>query len=424
MEKSNENKLNQQDSNLKNQGQNFSSIPSQSSNRNLKIVVGVLIVLLVGALGVVGYYDFINNKDISQTEQLAPTNNQNVSQTTETPNSQSGHLPVVIYMQQVKTISNGSRTWPTVKILRKVGNEEPEILAEVGKVGEYPNNFKLSPDNKFLLVNLESKLQILNLTTKELKDLFIPKRQVLSVSYSPDEKQLFIWDQKYAPTDGNNSYYVHLFTLADQKDQIIKQGSNASAFFGSVWRNDNKVILNEALGEFSRPWYFDLNNNQMFKTMVDFASGFTSESGKAMAVVKDSVVDVCNDFSGSASSVYNIIDPVSGNILGTIGGSGNRVSVLAISSDDEEAVYQAEKPWTNRDDCSKTPERNYYKVQISSGKVTKLSNVADVLKSWNVNYVGATAEYDYNKSTWSIFINGQPIITSDKELRLVGQFFN
>jgi hypothetical protein len=424
MENSNDNKLNQQGSNLENQGQNFSGISPQGSNRNLKIIIGVLIIVLVGALGAAGYYVFKNNKNISQTEQPTPTNNQNVSQTTETPNSQAEHLPVVIYTQQVKTTDNGSRTWPTVRILRKVGNTEPEILAEVGKVGEYPNNFQLSPDNKFLLVNLESKLQILNLATKELKDLFIPKRQVLSVSYSPDAKQLFIWDQKYAPTDGNNSYHAHLFTLADQKDQIIKQGSNASTFFGSVWRNDNKVILNEALGEFSRPWYFDLNNNQMSKSTGNFASGLTSESGKAMAVVKDSVGDVCNDFSGSASSVYNIIDPVSGNISGTIGGSGNRVSVLAISSDDKEAVYQAEKPWTNRDDCSKTPERNYYKVQISSGQATKLSNVADVLKSWNVNYIGVTAEYDYNKSTWSILINGQPIITSDKELRLAGQFYN
>jgi hypothetical protein len=423
MENSNDNKLNQQDSNLENQGQSFSNIPPQGSNRNLKIIIGVLIVLLVGTLGVAGYYVF-KNKNISQTEQPTPTDNQNVSQATETPNSQAEHLPVVIYTQQVKTTNNGSRTWPTVRILRKVGDLEPEVLAEVGKVGEHPNDFQLSPDNKFLLVNLESKLQILNLSTKELKDLFIPKRQVLSVSYSPDAKQLFIWDQKYAPTEGNNSYYVHLFTLADQKDQIIKQGTNASPFFGSVWRSDNKVILSEARGEFSRPWYFDLSNNQMSKTPGNFVCGLISKSGKAMAVVKDQVGDVCNDFGGSTYSIYNVIDPVSGNILGTIGGSGNIVSVLAFSSDDKEAVYQAEKPWTNRDDCNKTPERNYYKVQISSGQATKLSNVADVLKSWNVNYVGATAEYDYNKSTWSILVNSQPIITSDKELRLVGQFYN
>lgn len=419
MEYPNDNKLNQPS--VENQGQNFSNMSPQNSSRNLKIIIGVLVVLLIVALGIAGFYIF-RDKNVSQNEQPTPTNNQNTSQATETPKSE--HSPVVIYTQQIKTTNNGSRTWPTVRILQKVGDAAPEILAEVGKVGEYPIDYQLSPDNKFLLVNLESKLQILNLATKELKDLFIPKRQVLSVSYSPDAKQLFIWDQKYAPRDGDNSYYVHLFTLANQKDQILKQGTNAAPFFGSVWRSDNKIVLSEAHGEFSTPWYFDLANNQISKTPGSFVSGLVSQSGKTMAVVKDSVGDVCDDFGASAFSVYNIIDPVSGGILGTIGGSGNRVSVLAFSSDDKEALYVAEKPWTNRDDCNKNAEKNYYKVEISSGQAAKLSNVSDVLKSWDVNYVGATAGYDYNKSTWSISVSGQPIITSDKELRLAGQFYN
>jgi len=419
MEYPNGNKLNQPS--VENQGQKFSNMPPQNSSGNLKIITGVLVVLLIVALGTAGFYIF-RNKNVSQNEQPTPVNNQNTSQVTETPKSE--RSPVVIYTQQIKTTDNGSRTWPTVRILQKVGDAAPEILAEVGKVGEYPSGYQLSPDNKFLLVNLQSKLQILNLATKELKDLFIPKIQVLGVSYSPDAKQLFIWDQKDTPGDGNNSYYVHLLTLANQKDQILKQGTSAKPFSVSVWRSDNKVVLNEEGGEISRPWYFDLTNNQISKTPGSFASGLVSQSGKAMAVVKDSVSDVCNDFSGSAFSVYNIIDPVSGSILGTIGGSGNRVSVLAFSPDDKEALYVAEKPWTNRDDCNKNAEKNYYKVEISSGQAAKLSNVSDVLKSWGTNYVGATADYDYSKSTWSISVNGQPIITSDKELGLAGQFYN
>src|SRR3989344_2602074 len=118
-----------------------------------------------------------------------------------------------------------SRLWPTEKILRKVGGATPETLAEVGKVGEYPNNYKLNPDKKFLLINLGSKLQILDLTTKELKDLFIPKGVVGSMSYSPDGTQLFIWDDKYLPQDGNNRYYIHRFTISSRKDEILKQGT-------------------------------------------------------------------------------------------------------------------------------------------------------------------------------------------------------
>jgi len=421
MEYLNNNKNNQQNNEADNPRQNFSSMPPQYSNRNLKILVGVLIVLLAIGVGVAGCYIF-RNKTAPKNEQPNPTNNQSVSPATKTPVTE--HAPVIIYSQQVKTTDNGSRLWPTVKILRKIGNADPETLAEVGGVGEYPNNYQLSPDQKFLLINLESKLQILNLSTKELKDLFIPKRQVLSVSYSPNGKQLFIWDQKYTPRDGDNSYSVHLFTIADQKDQILKQGTNASPFFGTIWRDDNKVILNEAHGEFSTPKYFDLANNQVSKTPGSFASGLLSQSGKAMAVVKNSVGDVCNDFSGSAFSIYNVIDPVSGKILGTIGGSDNRVSVLAFSPDDKEVVYVTEKPWTNRDDCNKKAEKSYYKVQVATGQSTKLSNPSDIFKSWNENYIGAITEYDYDKSTWLILINNQTIITSDKELNIAGQFYN
>ncbi|MBI3261072.1 hypothetical protein HYZ64_01725 [Candidatus Berkelbacteria bacterium] len=391
---------------------------SQNSNYNLKIIIValVLVILLVASIGIVSFYVF-GNKTIPVNEKpnLGIKNGRNTA---------IQHTPVVIYTQQVKTTDSSSRSWPTVKILRKNGNAKPEILAEVGKVGEYPDKYQLSPDKKFLLINLESKLQILNLSTKELKDLFIPKRQILSTSYSPDGKLLFIWDQKYAPTDGDKSYYVHLFTISDQKDQILKQGTSDSSFFGTIWRADNKIVLNEPLGDFSRPSYFDLSSTQITKTPGDFASGLLSQSGNVMAVVKDEISDVCNYFSGSTASVYNIIDPVSGKILGTIDGSGNGVAMIAFSPDDNEALYVAQKPRTNQDDCNKKAESSYYKVQIVTGQSTKLANLYDILKSWNENYIGATVGYGDNKSVWSILIGDQTIITSNKELSIVAQFYN
>lgn len=82
MEYPNDNKLNQPG--VKNQGQNFSNMPSQNPSRNLKIIIGVLIALLVGALGVAGYFVF-KNKTISPNEQPTANNNQNTSTNTPTP---------------------------------------------------------------------------------------------------------------------------------------------------------------------------------------------------------------------------------------------------------------------------------------------------------------------------------------------------
>lgn len=378
---------------------------SATPNSKPKIIIAALSVAVVAILGV-GLY--LWQKPL----------------TNETPPTQQSAIPVIIYTQQVKESgTRESRSWPTVKILRKIGDAEPETLAEIGKVGEYPNSYQLSPDKKFLLINLESKLQILDLTTKELKDLFIPKRQVLSTSYSPDRTQLFIWDQEYAPRDGDNSYYVHRFTISSRKDEILKQGVSESSFFGQTWREDNKVVLNEARGEFSSPHHFDLASNQIIKTPGYHASGLLSESGKAMAVEGGSIDDICNYFSGDASSAYDVIDPVSGKILGTVGLPNNRVEILAFSPNDTEAFYQAEKPWTNREDCNKIAEKTYFKVQIATNQATQINNPAELLSSWNGNYVGAITSYDDEKRIWSILVNGQSVVTSSAELNIAGQYY-
>ncbi|HBO60109.1 TPA: hypothetical protein DD449_00275 [Candidatus Berkelbacteria bacterium] len=63
MEYSSDNKLNQQGNETENKGQSFPGIPPKSSNRNLKISIGVLVVLLVA-----GFYIY-KNKTAVENEQ-------------------------------------------------------------------------------------------------------------------------------------------------------------------------------------------------------------------------------------------------------------------------------------------------------------------------------------------------------------------
>jgi len=339
------------------------------------------------------------------------------------------NISVVIYAQEISATHNG-RSWPTVKILRKTEKAEPETLAEVGKVGEFPIDYQLSPDKKFLLINLESKLQILDLTSKELKELFIPKRGVQSVSYSPDGKQLFIWDQKYIPGDkDNDNYYIHRFTISNRKDEIIKQGVSKPVFYGEAWRTDGKVILNKVKGESFTPYYFDLADNQIVKTpgLGDDVpgGGLLSESGRAMAIVKDWTGDICDAFTGVTPETYDIIEPVSGKILGTVGSPDNSVTILAFSPDDTEVFYQTERPWDNQEDCDRSTEKFYFQAKIAENQVIPVSQPAEFLRSWTKNYVGATVNYNYENRIWSVLINGQSIATSSERARLViaGQYY-
>lgn len=338
-------------------------------------------------------------------------------------------VPVVIYAQEISAVRDG-RSWPTVRILRKIGNAESETLAEVGKVGEFPIDYQLSPDKKFLLVNLESKLQILDLASKELKDLFVPKRRVQSVSYSPDGNQLFIWDQKYVFGNRNNdNYYIHRFTISDRRDEIIKQGVSKPKFYGEVWRTDGKIILYKAKSESFTPYYFDLADNQIVKTpgLGDDVpgGGLLSESGQVMAIVKDWTGDICDAFTGAAPEDYDIIDPVSGKILGTVGSPNDSVTILAFSPDDTEVFYQIEKPWINQRDCGKPAQKFYFKTKIATGEVTLISRPAEFLRSWSKSYVGVVIDYDYENRIWSVLVNGQSIATSSERARpvIAGQYY-
>jgi len=71
MEYADNNKLNESNSEVGNQEQSFSSIPPKNSNRNLKILVGVLIVLLVIGVGVASFYIF-GNKTVPKNELTKP----------------------------------------------------------------------------------------------------------------------------------------------------------------------------------------------------------------------------------------------------------------------------------------------------------------------------------------------------------------
>lgn len=67
MKNLNDNKLNQQSSGVENQEQNFLTTPPQKSNRNLKIIICVLVILLIASIGVAGFYVY-KNKQIRPTE--------------------------------------------------------------------------------------------------------------------------------------------------------------------------------------------------------------------------------------------------------------------------------------------------------------------------------------------------------------------
>lgn len=305
---------------------------------------------------------------------------------------------IVLYHKEVNSITpdENSRRWSVVQIIREVNDGPPEVLAEVGKVGEYPRDFVLSPDKTKLLIGLESKLQILDLDSKELKDLFTPKKEVGSFIYSPNGDKLLIWDKEYASRD--NQYYIHEFNIDTKEDNILKSGSTESTYGLNNWRDDNKVIMSLLMGEWAQTWYFDMTTKAITQTPGNLGVGILSNDGTKLVTENKWIPDICNEKGGGGASLYKMIDPISGKtILNNIGKSDKHTAIVTFSQDDKELLYFTTNPVANKSDCNKEQTKTFYKINIESGDSETVTDYLELLKSWDVVITGGNAlSLDYN----------------------------
>lgn len=367
------------------------SIPPIPAKKLSTIIIVVITFVLV--VGVVIWFALIQQakEDSAITNPQSKTDlTKNESQTSLQPeivNLPAGNT--VIYSKQISQQEANGRYWPTESILRKVNDQTPELLATVGKVGEYPIDFVLTPDKKFLLINLESKLQILDLANKELKDLIIAKEQILALAFSPDKTQLFIWDQKFY---GLKQYYVRIYDLNTKTEKTAVPGQYEGEFRGvfnrATWRDDNKILLAESWGEYAKAWYYDLNLNKLVLTPGELQYGFVSNDAKLMAIPNSSVNDICDERSGSTVSTYRIVEPITGQEYAKVGDSTKASFVLAFSPDNKQILYStALTVKTGKDglyskDCEKEQPVSYFIYDIATASFKPTNNYQDIMAKW------------------------------------------
>lgn len=303
----------------------------------------------------------------------------------------------ILYQQEISSIQTEDRSWPTVKLWKKAPGKDPESLAEVGRVHEYPVGFVLSPDKKFLVINLETKVQMLDLTTRELRDLsLVPKQTINSIVFSSDGQKLLMGDGFNGAE--NSEFYLHQYSLTENKDTVRKianaPGSSheipIGGFHLSTWRSDNIVLVLEAKGEAGRWWYIDLNaeygDPQFIPTNHDiWASYIVNSSGHFVSKEKGFIPDPCNDFDGAAVSTFEMIDPITNKSFGVIGDQKTALDIVAISSDDKEILYMTH-PIAKKvpEDCDKKEYSFFKAVRGDSGKVMMVSDFESLLSSWHV----------------------------------------
>jgi hypothetical protein len=292
---------------------------------------------------------------------------------------------VIVYAEEVSGTATADRYWPTVNIFKRVGGDNPETIAQnIGKVGEYPSGSKLSPNKLSLAINLRSKIQLVNVKTKALKDLFVPKYQVESIIFSQDSKSLLVWDQVY-PT--GKSYRVVKIDIATGSPTVIREGAPDAkwpyGFYLNGWRSDNRVIMSRVTGsEFTEAYFMDLSTKtiSIVPNTTAVGSFLVSDSANVMALPSGSIEDTCNAISSSSSNEANYIDSATGTSKYKLVDTSKHLKTLTFKADASEVLVAkytvGAKPITpDSSECNDYyahPE--YYLVNLTSGTQTKLSD--------------------------------------------------
>jgi hypothetical protein len=354
----------------------------------LKLVAfAVTIFVVVVALVIEWFWPTIMKKQMVYTNE--PMNQGNPSELSPIPNPDSLSVPLdfhsprlsIISVQKVSERSTEDRLWPTVDIFRTTGDQKPEFLARVGVVGEYPSAITLSPDKKYVLVNLESKVRTIDLATKQMREVYRAKHQALGAIFSQDSKQLFIWDQSYVQA---GAYEAHIIDLSSGQDTRVIQGSSENPLIAQVWRGDGIVLMMRPMGEGAGLVLFDIKKG----TFQDnggyaFIDNIVSQSGQLMTKSQTSVGDLCNQMGGGAQSIFDVREILSQKKIAT-GGFTDRISrVISISSDNNEVLFSTEMPAKQDADCFQKSVKTFYLLNIATGKQTRIDNPQETIAKWN-----------------------------------------
>lgn len=397
------------------------------NKKNLLIIAGVAILILVAVLLWLKPWDKSTSTSPSSAQDQQTSQNQESVPATPVE-------PTIFYTQEVSSVEANDRIWPTVNIYRKVGSQQPELLAKnIGKVGEYPIKFTLSPDKNLMVINLEKNLKLLDVRTKKITDLFTSKYQSRSVVFSPDGNNILVWDQSTTA----NKYAVERLSLSDGESETLLAGTPNKnwplGFSFKKWRNDNRVVMSLTSGsEFTAPYYFDISSKTIAKTphtgSVD--SFETSNSGDLIALPGDHIDDSCNEFSGTSTNKLDLLNPITGDKKFELKNKGKKIELVSFSPDSQEVLYVSfrvgHSPVKPRSiECKSyqsTPD--YYRINLSNGEHSQVDDPQSVLKEWKSQTLLAKVETTNDLTEDKIIFKGEAIVSAEGQtLEIIAQYY-
>lgn len=304
-----------------------------------------------------------------------------------------------------------------------------EVLAEVRETKEeIPADFKLSPKGNFLVIRFNTgKLQLLDVTTKEIKDILLPAT-VSDVGFSSDGKELLLLEQQYVGDTDDLEVVAYRFDIATQVvrniHRTIVPKKKPLSYIALQWRRDEKVLLLlQPNGHDGTPAYFDLVTGELKETLPRAAAGYftVSNSGESVAIADLEQLDSCNDFGNFSAGQYTIYDPISGAVKGYVGDSQKINGISGFSPDDREIVHFTEEPRMSEFVCGDIAPRTYFLTNLTQRRTQTVSNPVEILRQWNI--VAVELYVDEQTQEHVIAFGGKPILSSKESLELIAAYY-
>jgi len=316
---------------------------------------------------------------------------------------------VKIHTEQVKVDESGDN-WD-IKVLRTINDSKPELLTTLRDVNNFGEglsyNIELSPDKNNLVLDYTtssrlSKLQLLNIETKEIRDILVSKSgfNIEYPIFTPNSKEIFFLRSKVDNRD--KTYDFYLYNIESQKNEIIKTVTTRSEIFNPRWLPENKILLTYALYTSTENKYdlYSLNlidkkissfPNKIFNEYPDYSSNLFNKDNKLFTKPKTFTTrgfQACYpDEVTVLPNSYSVLETLSGKEIASFKGNPEEpMTPVSFSPDNKEILYRLDD-----NACFISIDKNkakYYVQSLYDNKPREEVKLDDIIKEWDVIFDG------------------------------------
>ncbi len=372
---------------------------------------GIIFVIL----GVFGYLLWdMNREPMAEVSVTEPTpapvpDNTDPKVVDPEPVEENEKSKVKIHTEQVKVDESGDN-WD-IKVLRTINDSKPELLTTLRDVNNFGEglsyNIELSPDKNNLVLDYTtssrlSKLQLLNIETKEIRDILVSKSgfNIEYPIFSPNSKEIFFLRSKVDNRD--KTYDFYLYNIESQKNEIIKTVTTRSEIFNPRWLPENKILLTYALYTSTENKYdlYSLNlidkkissfPNKIFNEYPDYSSNLFNKDNKLFTKPKTFTTrgfQACYpDEVTVLPNSYSVLETLSGKEIASFKGNPEEpMTPVSFSPDNKEILYRLDD-----NACFISIDKNkakYYVQSLYDNKPREEVKLDDIIKEWDVIFDG------------------------------------